>query len=172
MGPRSLRTDRELLSRKGAAMRASRKFDTLDQLRSLCALEAPPVDDLARPVSGECWVWPGALTAGGYGNVKHNGTYSYVHRVAARMSGMEIGDLHIDHLCRRRSCCNPSHLEAVSIRENLVRGAQCIRARTGKCGVCGSDDLRLYSQGLKCRTCHNIRQRKKRDLARTEGAHV
>ncbi|MGI5247775.1 HNH endonuclease signature motif containing protein [Dactylosporangium sp. CA-139066] len=30
--------------------------------------------------------------------------------------------LHIDHLCRQRSCGNPEHLEAVTPRENLVRG--------------------------------------------------
>jgi hypothetical protein len=32
------------------------------------------------------------------------------------------GNLQIDHLCRNRACCNPEHLEAVSRKENILRG--------------------------------------------------
>jgi hypothetical protein len=28
----------------------------------------------------------------------------------------------IDHLCRETLCCNPEHLEAVTNRENTLRG--------------------------------------------------
>lgn len=41
--------------------------------------------------------------------------YDYV--VGDRAEGEEA-----DHLCRNRLCCNPSHLQAVSRRENILRG--------------------------------------------------
>jgi hypothetical protein len=31
--------------------------------------------------------------------------------------------MEIDHLCRNPSCSNPNHLEAVTRRENILRGA-------------------------------------------------
>jgi hypothetical protein len=41
----------------------------------------------------------------------------------------------IDHLCRNRACCNPEHLEPVTIQENIRRGEgpQAINARKTHC---------------------------------------
>lgn len=74
------------------------------------------------PNSG-CWLWTGMLYWRGYGKLTFNARTSYAHRVAYRTLVGEVPDgLELDHLCRTRSCCNPSHLEAVTHLVNMRRG--------------------------------------------------
>lgn len=70
-----------------------------------------------------CWLWTGACNSNGYGNYFHRNSYWNAHRVAfnALVGDIPAG-LQIDHLCRVRCCVNPAHLEAVSPRENTLRG--------------------------------------------------
>lgn len=70
------------------------------------------------PDSG-CWNWTGTIADTGYGRVRK----AYAHRVAYEFWIGPIPDgLQIDHLCRNRRCFNPEHLEAVTQRENILRG--------------------------------------------------
>src|SRR5437870_1891634 len=70
-----------------------------------------------------CWNWKGAVGQNGYGHFWLNGRYISPHRVAYILEKGQISDNStIDHLCRNRLCVNPSHLEAVLIRENVLRG--------------------------------------------------
>ena len=74
------------------------------------------------PESG-CWVWSGRLTTPGYATYYLEGQYMNIHRYAYELWKGPIPEgLTIDHLCRVRCCVNPDHLEAVSHRENLLRG--------------------------------------------------
>lgn len=78
----------------------------------------------------ECWIFDG-LDSHGYGQIwvgsRTNGTrrlrkahiVSYETFVGSTPPGLEL-----DHLCRNRACCNPDHLEPVSHRVNVQRGAQ------------------------------------------------
>jgi hypothetical protein len=67
--------------------------------------------------------------------------------------------LHIDHLCRNQGCVNPSHLEAVTCRENMLRGNApvAIAVRTNQCKnghPLSGDNLYIGSKGERvCRTC-------------------
>jgi hypothetical protein len=48
----------------------------------------------------------------------------YAHRAVYEMEVGPIADgLEIDHLCRNRGCVNPAHLEPVTHKENVLRGA-------------------------------------------------
>lgn len=68
-----------------------------------------------------CHVFQGALDRG-YGRVGIGRKAEYAHRVMFEAANGPIPDgLHIDHLCRNRSCCNPAHLEAVTQAENNRR---------------------------------------------------
>lgn len=90
----------------------------------------PAIERLERhiervPFSG-CWIYMGALNQAGYGWIGVGGRdagtdrahrVTYKHYIGEIPKGLEI-----DHLCRVRSCCNPAHLEAVTRKENCVRG--------------------------------------------------
>ena len=77
-----------------------------------------------------CWLWLGRLNHSGYGDfwVRINGTFRALkaHRVAyTLLVGRIPANMTLDHVgarCGRRNCVNPSHLEVVSNRENVLRG--------------------------------------------------
>lgn len=72
---------------------------------------------------GACWEWTGCQTSTGYGRFMVNRRGGPASRAAYTLLIGEIPvGLTIDHLCRNPSCVNPRHLEAVSMRENLMRG--------------------------------------------------
>ncbi len=99
-------------------------------------------DKIAPEPNTGCWLWTGAVGAGGYANVFVGGRYLNAHRVVyeALVSPIPNG-LQIDHRCGVRSCVNPAHLEPVTSRENLLRRnyrkAVCLRGhdRTGESSV-------------------------------------
>jgi hypothetical protein len=70
-----------------------------------------------------CWDWTGYKDEKGYGRIYKEGLNKYAHRYAYEHFVGPIPDnLEIDHLCRRRCCVNPEHLEAVTHRVNVARG--------------------------------------------------
>ncbi len=72
-----------------------------------------------------CWLWTGATTGPkhNYGHCWFDRRYQGAHRVSYQLLvGPIPSGLDIDHLCRVRLCVNPAHLEAVTRRENLLRG--------------------------------------------------
>ena len=79
-----------------------------------------------------CWLYTGANSGNGYGRYSRN----YVHReMYEAMVGPIPEGYQIDHLCRVRRCCNPAHLEAVTQRENILRGSGlgAIASREQRC---------------------------------------
>jgi hypothetical protein len=69
-----------------------------------------------------CWIWQGFPDKDGYGRVKKEGKQYAVHRyVYWKFKGTIPTGYAIDHLCRVKMCCNPSHLEAVLPAENSRR---------------------------------------------------
>jgi hypothetical protein len=65
----------------------------------------------------------------------------------------------VDHLCRNRACVCPDHLEAVTLRTNLLRG-DTVTARNSTVAACpkghlySGDNLRTDDNGWRhCRSC-------------------
>lgn len=70
-----------------------------------------------------CWLLTGKLRPDGYGVISRDGKQQLSHIVAYELTHGPIPDgLVIDHLCRNRSCVNPTHLEPVTQQENISRG--------------------------------------------------
>lgn len=70
-----------------------------------------------------CWISNRARQPNGYTKMCHLGKTWLTHRFAYTVF---VGDIppgmQLDHLCRVRPCCNPTHLDPVTPRENLLRG--------------------------------------------------
>src|SRR5690349_8586564 len=80
--------------------------------------------------NGDCIVWTGARWVNkkranqvGYGMLSVDGVNRYVHRLVFEFAVGPIPQgFTIDHLCRNTLCVHPFHLEAVSNKENVLRG--------------------------------------------------
>jgi len=80
----------------------------------------------------ECWEWTAAKDSNGYGCFYDRKRVVMAHRFSYELAnGPILAGLEIDHLCRNHSCENPEHMEAVTHRDNVLRGeaisAQCAK---------------------------------------------
>ena len=121
------------------------------------------------PELGECWLWTGALDRGGYGNAFRIGRkMRKPHQVAWELYNRALipEGLAIDHLCRVHNCVNPSHLEPVTCRENLMRG-ETIARRNGARTHCPQGhpydeaNTSMKNGSRVCRACHKAEQRRR-----------
>lgn len=137
-----------------------------------------------------CWEFQGYRNKVGYGSVSVGSrldgtkTIDLVHRITYRHFLGPISDgLTVDHLCRNKSCCNPDHLEAVTLQENIRRGESptIVLARKNVCrrghSLLDPDNLLNTARGRRCKTCSRIANREATERRRAsrymaEGADV
>lgn len=71
-----------------------------------------------------CWMWTAGSERLGYGVYSVQGRSVRAHVYVWELLVGPVPDgLELDHLCRRRLCCNPDHLEPVTHLVNVQRGA-------------------------------------------------
>lgn len=121
------------------------------------------------PVTG-CWIWGaasipqrGSTQGNRYGMFHYNGKMGYAHRFAYEVwHGPIPKGMTIDHRCRTTLCVNALHLEAVSLRTNVQRGALqvhpiVVKAANRECRNghwLDEDNTYNDSQGYsRCRAC-------------------
>jgi len=132
---------------------------------------------------GACWPWPGKKTSAGYGQMRRHYAFVYTHRVSYEIAKGPIpAGRVIDHICRNKSCCNPAHLEAVTPRENYLRGADP-RAQAHNMGTCtfghpiAGDNVLIGVNGEgvgrpRCRRCMTDLNRKYAEQRRARRAEI
>lgn len=109
-----------------------------------------------------CWEWTSYVNKRGYAQVWGYGKKLSVHRLSYERHKGPIPDGYdIDHLCRNRRCSNPDHLEAVTRKENIVRGLSGSMVTVCAQGHDYSDEnTYIKPNGTRgCRTCKRERNR-------------
>lgn len=134
----------------------------------------PALDRFAEKIAltdSGCIEWIGGTNGVGYGSFyagRASGDETgrvYAHRWSYEYHVGPIPEgLHLDHLCRNRACVNPDHLEPVTNRENLLRGAgpSAEHARKTHCPQghpYSGDNLYVHpTKGTRhCRACGRAR---------------
>jgi hypothetical protein len=105
---------------------------------------------------GGCWNWTRA-TSNRYGQLWRDGRMHYSHRASYETFVGSIPEgKQIDHLCRNVACCNPRHLEPVTLRANILRGTSPPADNSRK-SHCNRGHLLPATNGRKrrCRVCEN-----------------
>lgn len=108
-------------------MEKNRRQTIIDKIESRCVIE-----DTGFFIDGQpspCHLWNGPTSGngrgGGYGRMSLDGRTVAVHLVVyTHYHGYIPGNKQIDHLCNRRLCCNPQHLELVTHLKNQRRRAK------------------------------------------------
>jgi hypothetical protein len=131
-----------------------------------------------------CWLWTGRIEktgrAPGYGRflVRHRSKWrnEWAHRVSYSLFNGPIPSRHvIDHLCRNPRCVNPKHLDAVTQRENALRGLgnSAINAKKTHCPKGHPYDRVSKDGSRRCKICEREqcrdRKRKERAAAKAKG---
>lgn len=122
-----------------------------------------------------CWEWQSCKNEDGYGRFLVNGQNRFAHRVSYELVRGRIPDgLVIDHLCRKRDCVNPMHMEPVTPRENALRGELGLHMKERSAAqthcvhghrLTPGNTYRQPSTGRRrCKMCHRLNMRRRRSI--------
>lgn len=106
-------------------------------------------------VTETCWLFNGKTHYGKLQRGRAGDGQVLAHRVSYEtFVGPIPTGLTLDHLCRTPGCVKPSHLEAVTHRENILRGRNK-NLDAHRAGTCTrGHDVKIYGDARRrCRAC-------------------
>jgi len=117
--------------------------------------------------TSHCWIWTSTTNNKGYGRFSVNAKPVLAHRFSYELFKGDIPTgMELDHLCRNPKCVNPNHLEAVTHKENGLRGNsglwQKLKMHCPKGHPLKEPNLvkRKHSHpGRECKVCHNLQEK-------------
>lgn len=120
----------------------------------------------------ECWMWTAYCTKEGYGRfAPMHGLTVFAHRWSYQQFVEPIFEGYVvDHLCRVRACCNPTHLEQITPGENVRRGHEYRQLMRGD--FCKHNHfLPLVGVGADgyCKQCRRDREKRYKDRQKAKG---
>lgn len=123
------------------------------------------IEVTAGPLTSPCWLCTFTRDRHGYAVLSYKHKKYRCHRVAyLNLVGPIPEGLVLDHLCRVRHCVNPSHLEPVTLSENMLRGESpiAVATRLGRC--LNGHDLSRGRSGSRhlCLVCIELRNLRRR----------
>lgn len=145
------------------------------------SMEEKLLNNSVRDTKTGCLRWTGGHVPRGYGLVWDSGARKSraVHRVAHEVWVGPIPESHdVDHVadrgCRYRDCIEPTHLEAVTHRENLLRGETVsgVNARKTHCSnnhEFTEENTMIQHGKRRCRECRRLADRARRAAKRDRG---
>jgi hypothetical protein len=101
-----------------------------------------------------CHLWLGRLSVDGYA-LAPSGHKMQKRQLEERLGHELPPGVFADHLCRRRACINPLHLDPVTQGENEKRKLASYRRTLTRCPLDHKlvDPLRTPEGGLICQVC-------------------
>jgi hypothetical protein len=106
-----------------------------------------------------CWDWLAYTNYRGYGEVAYNGKKVNAYKLMYELFVQIVPEgLVLDHLCRRRICVNPDHLEPVTQEVNMSRGANATKTHCKNGHEFAGHNLMVRTKKngktrRQCRTC-------------------
>ena len=115
-------------------------------------------------LEGDCIVWTGSLDKDGYGRLGKGLAHrcSYAQFVGEIPAGMTV-----DHVCFRRACINPLHLQLLTRKQNSTRQRSAMSSTCGNGHERTPENVYFWWNGKRymrfCRPCNAINAAKTKE---------
>lgn len=105
-----------------------------------------------------CWRPANRPKADGYCRTMIGGRFVSIHRLMyISLIGPVPPGLELDHLCRNRWCCSPLHLEAVTHKVNMERGAHALKTHCPQGHPYDEANTYVHRGERQCKRCLYLR---------------